>query len=178
MEREEAGRLVETYGQAVYRLAYARTASREDAEDIVQETFLRLVRKSPEFRDAEHCRAWLLRVAANCAGDLLRSSWRRRTRPLEEAGALTVPEPEVREDGAVAAVLALPERYRTVIHLFYYEEMSVAEIASILGQREGTVRTRLSRGRSMLRQMLEEKGGETHVSYRVSRGDGADYAER
>ena len=67
MEREEAERLVEAHGQAVYRLAYARTASRADAEDIVQETFLRLVRQSPEFRDDEHCRAWRPTVQAICS---------------------------------------------------------------------------------------------------------------
>ena len=87
MDREEAARLVEQYSPAVYRLAYAQTGSREDAEDITQETFLRLVRAAPAFRDGEHCKAWLLRVAANCAGDLHRSPgagvrcrWRRRGR--------------------------------------------------------------------------------------------------
>ena len=86
MDREEAARLVEQYSPAVYRLAYARTGSREDADDITQETFLRLVRAAPAFRDGEHCKAWLLRVAANCAGDLHRSPWHRRRVPLEEAG--------------------------------------------------------------------------------------------
>ena len=85
MEREEAARLVEAHGQAVYRLAYARTGSREDAEDITQETFLRLVRAAPAFRDEAHCRAWLLHVAMNCTRSLFRRPWRRRDLPLEEA---------------------------------------------------------------------------------------------
>ena len=85
MRREEAARLVEAHSQAVYRLAYARTGSREDAEDITQETFLRLVRAAPVFRDEDHCRAWLLHVAMNCTRSLFRRPWRRRDLPLEEA---------------------------------------------------------------------------------------------
>lgn len=85
MDKQEAERLIEAYADAVYRLAYARTGSREDAEDVTQETFLRLVRTGPRFQDGEHCRAWLPRVAMNCAADLHRSAWRRHTRPLEEA---------------------------------------------------------------------------------------------
>ena len=76
MDREEAACLVERHGTMVYRLAYARTGSREDAEDITQETFLKLVRAAPAFREEEHCKAWLLRVAANCAGDLHRTTMR------------------------------------------------------------------------------------------------------
>ena len=85
MRREEAARLVEAHSQAVYRLAYARTGSREDAEDITQETFLRLVRASPAFREETHCRAWLLHVAMNCTRSLFRRPWRRKDLPLEEA---------------------------------------------------------------------------------------------
>ena len=162
MEQEEARRLVEAHGQAVYRLAYARTGSRADAEDITQETFLRLVAAAPDFRDEGHCRAWLLRVALNCTADLHRSAWRRRRVPLEEAAELTTPEAEP-EDGVLEAVLALPEAYRAPIHLFYYEEMSVAEIAQVLGKREGTIRTRLSRARAMLRAILSETEGEANV---------------
>ena len=156
MDTQTAARLVAEHSQAVYRLAYVRTGSREDAEDIVQETFLRLVRAEPELKDSAHQRAWLLRVAMNCVSDLRRSAWRRRTRPLEEAGAL--PAPEEPEGGVLEAVLALPERYRTAVHLYYYEELTAAEIAQVLGIREGTVHTRLSRARAMLRDILTEEG--------------------
>ena len=161
MDQQEAQQLVEAHGQAVYRLAYARTGSRADAEDITQETFLRLVAAAPVFRDENHCRAWLLRVALNCAADLHRSAWRRRRVTLEEAAAVAAPEPA--EDGVLDAVLALPEAYRAPVHLFYYEEMSVAEIAQVLGKREGTIRTRLSRARVMLREILSQTEGEAHV---------------
>ena len=152
MDMREAEALVARHAQAVYRLAYARTGSREDAEDVTQETFLRLVRTAPEFADEDHCRAWLLRVAMNCAGDLFRSAWRRHTRPLEEAEQVPAPE----EGGVLEAVLALPERYRAPVHLFYYEGLSTAEIAAVLGKSEGAVRTRLSRARAMLRGALGE----------------------
>ena len=78
MDTQTAARLVAEHSQAVYRLAYVRTGSREDAEDIVQETFLRLVRAEPELLDSAHQRAWLLRVAANCVTDLRRSAWKRQ----------------------------------------------------------------------------------------------------
>lgn len=161
MDREEAGQVVERYGSMVYRLAYARTGRRDDAEDVTQEVFLRLVRSAPDFRDEEHRKAWLLRVTVNCAGDLFRAPWRRHSRPLDEADGLPTPERE--ESGVLDAVLSLPERYRAVVHLFYYEELSVAEIAAILGRSQGAVRTRLSRARALLRELLEEEG-ETHVS--------------
>lgn len=154
MEREEAARLVEAHGQAVYRLAYARTGSREDAEDITQETFLRLVRAAPAFRDEAHCRAWLLHVAMNCTRSLFRRPWRRRDLPLEEAANAAAPDGE--RGDVLEAVLALPEQYRAPVHLFYYEGLTVEQIAKILGLREGAVRTRLSRARGMLRDMLKE----------------------
>ena len=121
MEREEAERLVAQYGSAVYRLAYARTGSREDAEDVTQETFLRLVRSSPVFQDGAHEKAWLLRVAAHCAADVFRAPWRKRDLPLEAAAGASVPPPEEPDGSVLSAVLALPEKYRLPVHLFYYE---------------------------------------------------------
>lgn len=158
MEQARAEQLVCRYGQMVYRLAYARTGSREDAEDITQETFLRLVRSDPNFNDEMHCRAWLLRVAANCAADLFRSPWKRTHRPLEEAKLLAAEEPDPQFSSVLEAVLSLPEDYRIPVHLFYYEGMSIAEIAAALGKREGTIRTRLNRARKMLRNKLGEEG--------------------
>ena len=145
--------LARRYAGDVFRLAYARTGSRADAEDVMQETFVRLLRARPAFAEPEHARAWLLRVAANCANDWFRAPWRRREGPLEDA----LPAPEEPEPGGVMeAVLALPAKYRIPIHLYYYEELSVAEIAKIMGKSEGAVKSRLFRARALLRDMLKE----------------------
>ena len=145
--------LARRYAGDGFRLAYARTGSRADAEDVMQETFIRLLRARPAFAEPEHARAWLLRVAANCANDWFRAPWRRREGPLEDA----LPAPEEPEPGGVVeAVLALPAKYRIPIHLYYYEELSVAEIAKIMGKSEGAVKSRLFRARALLRDMLKE----------------------
>ena len=147
--------LARRYAGDVFRLASARTGSRADAEDVMQETFVRLLRARPAFAEPEHARAWLLRVAANCANDWFRAPWRRREGPLEGHEALPAPAgPE--EGGVVEAVLALPAKYRTAVHLYYYEELSVAEIAKIMGKSEGAVKSRLFRARALLRDMLKE----------------------
>ncbi len=120
----------------------------------MQEAFLRLVRAEPEFRDQEHAKAWLLHVAANCARDLFRSPWRKRTAPLDE----NFPAPQMPEArGVLDLVLQLPAKYRIPIHLYYYEDMSVSEISAALGKGESTVKTWLHRGRAQLRQRLGEE---------------------
>lgn len=144
--------LARAYAPAIYRLAYARTGSRADAEDIMQEVFVRLLRTRPDFADRAHARAWLLRVAANCANDWFRAPWRRREGPLTDS----LPAPEHEDGGVVEAVLALPAKYRTAVHLYYYEELSVAEIAKITGKSESAVKSRLFRARAMLREALKE----------------------
>lgn len=146
----EPAALAEQYAGMLYRLAYARTGSRADAEDVMQEVFVRLLRARPEFRDEEHAKAWLLRVGARCAADVLRAPWRRREGPLDDG----LPG----EGGVVEAVLALPAKYRTAVHLYYYEELSVAEIAAVLGKSEGAVKSRLFRARALLRRYLKEDG--------------------
>lgn len=145
--------LAHRYAPAVYRLAYARTGNRADAEDVMQEVFLRLIKAKPAFSSEEHAKAWLLRVASNCVSDLFRLPWRKREEPLEER---TSPAPGPPEEGAVTqAVLALPARYRIPVHLYYYEGYSVAEIAKILGKNEGTVKSQMFRARALLRERLE-----------------------
>ena len=167
----EPAALAEQYAGMLYRLAYARTGSRADAEDVMQEVFVRLLRARPEFRDEEHAKAWLLRVGARCAADVLRAPWRRREGPLDDA--LPAPEPPG-EGGVVEAVLALPAKYRTAVHLYYYEELSVAEIAAVLGKSEGAVKSRLFRARALLRRYLKEDGD---VSERLEAGDGRAEAQ-
>lgn len=154
MDKDETARLAKKFAPAVYRLAYVRTGTAADAEDVMQDVFLRLLTRAPEFQDDEHAKAWLLRVTANRVSDLHRSPWRRQA-PLEDAEALAAPAP-AEESGALSAVLALPPKLRVVVHLFYYEELSVAQIAQLLGLREGAVKTRLSRARDRLRSILTE----------------------
>ncbi len=157
----DPGTLARQFAPAVYRLAYARTGSRADAEDVMQEVFLRVVKTRPVFTGEAHARAWLLRVAVNCVNDLFRLPWRKREEPLTED--ISAP-PEPAEMGSVTqAVLALPVRYRVPIHLYYYEGYSVAEISKILGQREGTVKSRLFRARALLRNDLKEENLEEPI---------------
>ena len=158
MEEEELERIVRQYTPHIYRLAYVRTGSRADAEDVTQEVFLRLVRTGQTFQSEEHCRAWLLRVAANCAQDLFRAPWRKRERPIEEAERVPAPGQVPEPGGVLEAVLSLPESYRLPVHLFYYEGLSIREIAGVLGKREGAVRTSLTRARALLRDKLKEEG--------------------
>lgn len=160
MNNEEAARLAGRFAADVYRLAYAHTGSSADAEDVTQDVFLRLLTKAPDFADDEHAKAWLLRVAVNRTRDLFRSPWRRKV-PLETAEAYPAPAGPIPGE-TLAAVLDLPPKLRTVIHLFYYEDLSVREIAQLLQIREGAVKTRLSRARVLLREYLTQ-GGETNV---------------
>ena len=154
----DPGDLAGRYGPAVYRLAFARTGSRADAEDVMQETFLRLVRRRPELESEEHAKAWLLRVALGCVADLYRTPWRRHDLPLSE----DLPAPEPAEGGVLEAVLALPEKYRVPVHLYYYEELTTAQIARVMGKKEATVRTWLRRGR-LLSQMLKGGAGDVEA---------------
>ena len=153
MSQQEREQAVERWGDMVWRLALARTASVSDAEDVFQEVFLRYFRHESRFASDEHRKAWLIRCTVNRAKSVLTSPWRRRTAPLDTAAHIGV-EDEYRE--VYSAVLALPAKYRAVIHLFYFEGLSVTEIASALGAAEGTVKSQLSRGRALLRNTLKE----------------------
>ena len=159
----------------VYRLAYSLVKTRADADDIYQEVFLRYIKAGPVFESEEHERAWLVRVTVNCCKNYWKSPWVRRRAAFyeetalyeeESAGAkrLALADPGAASGEMLAAdseeqilietVKELPEKYRVVIHLFYYEEMSVEEIGKIMGMKASTVRTRLTRARKRLREKL------------------------
>ncbi len=144
--------LFSAYADMVYRLAFLRTRSSSDAEDVLQEVFLRVLRHKPVWNDAEHQKAWFLRVTVNCSATLLTSAFRRHTVPEQEDAAVTMME---RDTDVYAAVLALPEKYRTVVHLFYYEDYDVKQIAQILRLPQNTVKSHLFRARDMLRNELK-----------------------
>ncbi len=140
----------DTHSESMLRAAFALLNNKEDAEDAVQDAFLKFIEKQPVFRDDEHEKAWLLRVTINISKNMLKSSRRKNLSVTEDIPA------EDRGTGEVlGCVMMLPEHYRTVIHLYYYEEYSIKEIASILKLPSATVGTRLSRARKLLRKIME-----------------------
>ena len=143
--------LVTRYENTLFRTALAILGDVPEAEDAVQDAFVRYLEKRPAFRDAGHERAWLLKVTANGCKSRLRAPWRRRTAPLLDAYPAAAPE----EGALLEAMQALPARDRAVLHLYYYEGYQTAEIAALTGLREGSVRSRLTRARTRLRQVLK-----------------------
>ena len=151
---ESVRRAVTAYSRMLLRLAMTRLPSSADAEDVVQEVFLKLLTARPQFRDEEHEKAWLIRATLHRACDMARSA-ERRNLPLEAAEA--VPGGELPEPSPIlSAVRALPAKYSAVIHLYYYEGYSIKEISQLLRLPVPTVGTRLSRGRERLRELLKE----------------------
>lgn len=137
----ELERVMHDYGTTVYRLAYSQLRSVADAEDIYQEVFLRYYQKRPSFDSEEHRKAWLLRVTINRAKSYVTSAWFRHTVALDQQVAF--PEPESRQLDEVLGQLRPGDRQ--LLHLFYFEELSVREIAQLLSRKESTVRTQLTR---------------------------------
>ena len=150
--KQQAERLTNTYADAILRLSYAYLKNTQDAQDVCQTVFVRLLTEPREFESGEHERAYILRMAANACKDLLKSPWRRRTCDLEACAQ--VPAPETSDGSVLAAVNQLPAHYRSVIYLFYYEGYQASEIGEILGVPTATIHTRLARGRARLRELL------------------------
>ena len=164
---------MEHHGAAVYRLALCRMQSIQDAEDVYQDVFLRLLDQEASAWDAEHLRAWLLRCTVNRCNDLHRFRLRRPVLALAD-----LPEMEAEADGGAElwdAVARLPEKLRLPIHLYYAEGYSTEEIAGLLDIPAATVRTRLRRARNRLQDAL---GGDDHEEERLSEFDGAYPAPR
>lgn len=176
-ERQE--RLKKTilqYSEMVYRLAYALVKDKYDADDIYQEVFTGYLRKNPQFQNREHEKAWFIRVTVNHCKNFWKSAWQSRTGGFDEnewQGVQKFVGRAARQHGEEAFAAApytdngqgaeliekvklLPEKYRTVIHLFYYEDMSVEEIGAVLKRKPSTVRTQLTRARRLLKKKMEE----------------------
>ncbi len=147
--------LVERYHQNLFAVAFNVCKNREDAEEVVQDAFIQYHLKKLDFQSEEHIRAWLIRVTINKAKNAARTFWRRHRTSLEETmAALNFNDQE--SEQLFEAVMALPQKYRIVVHLFYYEDYSVHEMAELLSLSESNVKTRLSRARAMLRDTLKE----------------------
>ena len=168
MDETEYSRILEHYSDMVYRLAFSYLKNREDAEDIYQNVFLKLLKNKKTFLDQEYEKRWLIRVTINECHSLYRSPWRKRrqicenlhlllekqqtTLPPEDAETLFLQD----EENVTALLKNIPEKYSTVLYLFYFEEYSTKEIADLLKRKESTIRTQLQRGRELLRKNILE----------------------
>ena len=155
MTREEFDRCAEQYQDTIYRVALNCFGSADDAEDAVQEVLLRLYTADPAFESEEHQRRWLIRVTLNYCKNEMRRWGRRRQVSMEE---IEIPFEEPEQGELFQIVMTLPEKYRTVLYLFYYEEYTVKEIGEALGIKVSAATTRLSRAREALRRELKEVG--------------------
>ena len=143
--------IIDEYADMVYRIALTRCRCIENAEDVFQEVFMRFSIKSPKFESKEHEKAWLIRVTINLTKNVRESAWNRKVVRLDESIVFNTKE----ENDVYSTVCELPQNYRTVIYLFYYEGYKVKEISNILNKNEGTIKTWLFRAREILKEKLE-----------------------
>lgn len=154
LDPRDVERIVETYSDMLLRIAVNRVRSVAEAEDIVQAVYLRLMTNQPRLRSPEHERAWLIRTAINLCLDYHKSAARRTGVPLHDD--IAAPQSQFEETGEVLeAVWSLPERDRYIVYLYYFEELSVKDIANLLDEQTGTITSRLSRARKKLKLLLK-----------------------
>jgi RNA polymerase sigma factor, sigma-70 family len=159
-------RLIEDYGQDVLKIAYLYVKDQQLAEDIFQEVFYKVMKNYHKFEHLSSEKTWLIRITINTCKDLLRTSWLRRVTTfgtLEEQNQTQYEQPfdmtqSESNNELYEMIMKLPQRYKEVILLFYYEDFSYDEMAKILNIPKGTVQSRLARGREKLKKMMEERG--------------------
>lgn len=149
---KEIKEIYERHRQTVYRVCFAYMKNSEDAADAVQETFIRLIRKAPAFENTEHEKAWLIRTASNICKDELKHWWRKHDDLDNYKETESTEKTEI--DDVIMAVMDLPDKYKTVVYLYYYEGYTSVEIADILGKPKSTIRNYLHEARKILKERL------------------------
>ncbi|MFI3230307.1 MAG: sigma-70 family RNA polymerase sigma factor [bacterium] len=149
--------VVREYGEMVYKLAYSKTGTRHDSDDIFQEVFIRYVKKQAEFRDENHRKAWLIRVTINCSNNFFNKALRRKSVELKEVEGEMYQQEDKQELDLYKELQKIPKKYREVIHLYYYEELTTEEISVVLKRRSSTIRTQLTRARKLLKEFIKEE---------------------
>lgn len=145
---------VRQYSALIFRIAYQNLRNYHDAEDIMQEVGLYLLTGNPPLDNSEHLKCWIIKVTLNKCKDMRKAAWRTRTEPIDDY--LNLQAPETRE--VMEELRQLPENYRNIIYLYYYEAFTIAEIAAILGKSPNTVGSWLQRARKKLKKLLKEGG--------------------
>lgn len=146
--------MMHTYGNMLFRLCLITLGNASDAEDVVQETLIKYLQKAPEFKDAEHEKAWLITVATNKCKDVLRFKNRHPVVEVDEINEFTK---DTSDSGILDALMTLPDKFRTVLVLYYVEEYSTEDIARMIGKTASAVKMRLQKGRRLLREIYRKE---------------------
>ena len=150
---EELVRIYNRHVNTVYRICFMFMKNRHNAEDMVQNTFVRLMKDKTVFQNEEHEKAWLIRTATNLCKDYFRHLWS-KTVSINEAAEISVENP-LNTDSVLEKVMALPSKYKTAVYLYYYEGYSTVEIGEILKKDPSTIRGYLHKGRKLLKMEME-----------------------
>lgn len=154
----EFNKAVEQYSDMIYRIAIAITGNEEDAKDVFQETFLRLVKNQDKIQSEEHLKAWLIQVSGNCAKTIASSPWNKKTQGFLGEIEGNNQTDDLLKNHLLSELHRLPQKYSIVLYLFYYEGYAIKEIAKLLNKNENSIKTLLNRGRNLLRKRLKEGG--------------------
>ena len=150
---KELSQIYDRHVKTVYRICFIYMKNQHDTEDMVQNTFIKLMKDDTQFQSEEHEKAWLIKTATNLCKDHFRSWWSKRV-SMDEVAELTVDDSLLAND-ALKMVLELPDKYKTAVYMYYYEGYSTVEIAKILGKKESTIRGYLHTGRKLLKLEME-----------------------
>jgi RNA polymerase sigma-70 factor (ECF subfamily) len=148
--------LLDKYGDMVLRIAYTYLKNRADAEDIVQDVFLRIIDKKPSFNDENHEKSWLIRATINMCKNKVNMFWNKNKCSIDDVQEFAVSDKYNTDTSVFQAVMALGEKYRVVVYMYYYEGYSTPEIANVIEKSETTIRSLLHRARNKLKDMLKE----------------------
>lgn len=148
--------LLDKYSDMVLRIAYTYLKNRADVEDIVQDVFLRIIDKKPSFNDESHEKSWLIRATINMCKNKVNMFWNKNKCSIDDVQEFAVSDKYNTDTSVFQAVMALGEKYRVVVYMYYYEGYSTPEIADVIGKNETTIRSLLHRARNKLKDMLKE----------------------
>ena len=145
------------HGDMVRRICFIYLRNLADVEDAFQDVFIKLMQVEADFQNEEHLKAWLCRVTINKCKDICKSFWRKNVGPIDDVSQTF----EVEEESELMqAIVTLPEKYKEIIYLFYYEDYTVVQMAKMLNQKENTIYSNLHRARQLLKKKLEGSGHE------------------
>ena len=148
---EDITDILQKYSSMVRRICFMYLHHKTDIEDVFQDVFLKLLLKENTFESDEHIKAWLCRITINQCKDHCKNFWQKKVSSIDE---IVVPFEDKMENELMQVILSLPQKYKDVIYLFYYEDYSVPQMAKLLNQKENTIYSNLSRARKLLKQML------------------------